>query len=311
MDFTHLQNTLKKEIDLSGVSLHTGEPVNIRVLPATANSGISFKRVDVKNTNPIVSALYNSVSDTKMCTTISNREGTSVQTIEHLMAALAGTGVHNAIIEIDGPELPILDGSSKEFVKKILSVGKCRLDSPLIGYKIMRDVVVSEGKAWAKFIPADLLSIDFKIDYSDTIIGEQKLFLSMSNGTFVRELCDNRTFCRESEIVNLRSRGLAKGGSLENAIVLEPNRVKNLGGLRREDECVRHKMLDAMGDLSLAGGPVLGAFSSNCGGHTLTNKLLRAAFSDTDAIQPTEIKEGQAKKLPGFELCESDLHNLI
>jgi UDP-3-O-[3-hydroxymyristoyl] N-acetylglucosamine deacetylase len=133
----------------------------------------------------------------------------------------------------------------------------------------------------------------------------------MSNGTFVRELCDNRTFCRESEISYLREQGLAKGGSLENAIVLEPNRIKNLGGFRRKDECVRHKMLDAMGDLSLAGGPLLAAFSSNCGGHTLTNKLLRAAFSDEAAIEATQIREVQAKQLPGFGLCESDIVNLI
>ena len=306
-----MQNTIKKEFHISGVSLHSGETVNIKVLPALANFGIKFKRTDVKHKNPIVSAVYHFVSDTKMCTTISNNEGTSVQTIEHLMAALAGTGVHNALIELDGPELPILDGSSREFVRKIIDVEKQVLDSPVSGFKIMKDIVVSKGRAWAKFSPADLLSIDFQIDYSDTIIGQQNLFLSMSNGTFVRELCDNRTFCRESEISYLRSQGLAKGGSLDNAIVLEPNRIKNLEGFRREDECVRHKMLDAMGDLSLAGGPVLAAFSSNCGGHTLTNKLLRAAFSDSSAIKPTQIKEGQAKQLPGFGLCESDLCNLI
>ena len=306
-----MQNTIKKEFYFSGVSLHGGESVSVKVLPALANSGIKFKRTDIKNKNPIVNAIYNFVSDTKMCTTISNDQGTSVQTIEHLMAALAGTGVHNAMIELDGPELPILDGSSREFVKKILSVEKQVLNTPVSGYKIMKDILVSEGTAWAKFVPADLLSIDFQIDYSDTIIGQQNLFLLMSNGTFVRELCDNRTFCRESEISELRSQGLAKGGTLENAIVLEPKKIKNVGGLRREDECVRHKMLDAMGDLSLAGGPILAAFSSNCGGHTLTNKLLRAAFLDSTVIKPTQIKESQAKQLPGFGLCDADLCNLI
>jgi UDP-3-O-[3-hydroxymyristoyl] N-acetylglucosamine deacetylase len=282
----------------------------MRVLPSVANSGIEFKRTDIKSKNPIVKAVYDYVSDTTMSTTISNDEGTTVQTIEHLMAALAGTGIHNAVIELDGAEIPILDGSSREFVKKILSVEKHVLDVPLRGFKITKDIVVSEGRAWAKFTPADLLSIDFHIDYSDTIIGQQNLFLSMSNGAFVRELCDNRTFCRESEISRLRSQGLAKGGSLENAIVLERSRIRNTEGLRREDECVRHKMLDAMGDLSLAGGPVLAAFSSNCGGHTLTNRLLRAAFSDSTAIKPTQILESQVKKLPGFGLCESDLCHL-
>jgi UDP-3-O-[3-hydroxymyristoyl] N-acetylglucosamine deacetylase len=305
-----LQNTVKKEFQLSGVSLHSGETVCLKVRPAPANSGIKFKRVDVANKDPIISAVYNFVSNTKLCTTISNSEGISVKTIEHLMAALAGTGIHNAVIELDGPELPILDGSSREFVKNILSVGKHVLDVPLTGFKILKEILVCEGNAWAKLVPADALSIDFKIDYSDTIIGQQNLFLPMSNGTFVRELCDNRTFCRESEIAHLRSQGLAKGGSLENAIILEPKRIKNVEGLRREDECVRHKMLDAMGDLSLAGGPVLAAFSSNCGGHTLTNKLLRAAFSDTDAIAHTKIIDNEARQLPGFDLCESDLCNL-
>lgn len=306
-----MQNTVKKEFYLSGVSLHSGEIVSINVLPAAANSGIQFKRTDIKNKNPVISAVYNLVSDTKMSTTISNDEGTSVQTIEHLMAAFAGTGVHNAMIEVDGPELPILDGSSREFVKRILSVEKQALDIPVSGFKIMKEIVVSDGTAWAKFTPADSLSIDFKIDYSDTIIGQQNLFLSMSNGTFVRELCDNRTFCREREILQLRAQGLVKGGTLENAVVLEPKGIKNVEGLRREDECVRHKMLDAMGDLSLAGGPVIAAFSSNCGGHTLTNKLLRTTFSDISATKEVQIIEDQVKKLPGFELCEADLCNLI
>lgn len=283
----------------------------MKVLPAQSNSGINFKRTDIKNKNPLVSAVYNCVSNTKLCTTISNEDGVSVQTIEHLMAAFAGTGVHNAMIEIDGPELPILDGSSMEFVKQILSVEKQVQDAPLSGYKITKEIFVNDGEAWAKLVPADFLSIDFEIDYSDTIIGQQSLFLQMRNGTFVRELCDNRTFCRESEISHLRSLGLAKGGTLDNAIVLERERIKNVGGLRRTDECVRHKMLDAMGDLSLAGGPLLAAFSSNCGGHTLTNKLLRTAFLDKTAIKLTKIKESQARELPGFGLRHADFCNLI
>ena len=163
----------------------------------------------------------------------------------------------------------------------------------------------------AKFIPAESLSIDFWIDYSDTIIGSQNLSLSMKNGTFVRELCDSRTFCRGSEISMLKSRGLAKGGNLENAIVLETTRIRNLGGFRREDECVRHKMLDAVGDLNLAGGPILAAFSSNRGGHTLTNKLLRAAFLDKNNMLPTIIGKDHTTQLLGFDLCESDLCNLV
>ena len=306
-----MQNTVKNEFSLSGISLHSGRKVNMKVLPAPANHGIKFFRTDIFDKNPIVLAVYDSVSDTKFCTKISNSDGISVQTIEHFMAALAGTGVHNALIEIDGPELPILDGSSREFVKKILFVGKSSLQEPLSGFRVTKEVKVVEGLAWAKFIPAESLSIDFWIDYSDTIIGSQNLSLSMKNGTFVRELCDSRTFCRGSEISMLKSRGLAKGGNLENAIVLETTRIRNLGGFRREDECVRHKMLDAVGDLNLAGGPILAAFSSNRGGHTLTNKLLRAAFLDKNNMLPTIIGKDHTTQLLGFDLCESDLCNLV
>ena len=305
-----MQTTLRAEFCISGVSLHIGREVKIRVCPAPAGHGIKFIRTDVLNQNPIVEALYSSVSDTKFSTKISNGDGVGVQTIEHFMAALAGTGVHNALVEIDGPELPILDGSSREFVKKILLVGKQSLKEPVSGFKVTKEIEVREGMAWAKFAPARSLSIDFCIDYSDTVIGLQNLRLSMKNGAFVRELCDSRTFCRDSEISVLKSKGLAKGGNLENAIVLEPTRIRNVGGLRRIDECVRHKMLDAMGDLSLAGGPVLAAFSSNRGGHTLTNKLLRAAFLDTENMIPTEIRKGHATQLPGFGLRDADLCNL-
>lgn len=305
-----MQNTLKKPFSFSGISLHLGRWVNVKVRPAFENYGVQFLRTDIKNKNPRIRAVYNAVSDTNFSTKIRNNDGTYVQTIEHLMAALAGTGIHNALIEIDGPELPILDGSSREFVKLILSSGKRALKAPVNGFKVTKEIIVRDGVAWAKFLPADSLSIDFSIDYSDTVIGCQNLRLSMKNGSFVRELCDSRTFCRESEISSLKSRGLAKGGNLENAIVLEPTKIQNVDGLRRTDECVRHKMLDAMGDLSLAGGPIIGAFSSNLGGHTLTNKLLRAAFSDEDSILPTTIVKNQATQLPGFGLREADLRNL-
>ncbi len=305
-----MQTTLKKEFSVSGISLHRGKVVNVKVWPASANHGIQFYRTDVVGKNPVIEAVYNLVSDTSFSTKISNLDGVTVQTIEHLVAALAGTGIHNALIEIDGPELPILDGSSKEFVKKILSVGKKSLNKLVNGYKVTKEIEVRDGEAWANFKPAETLSIDFYIDYSDTVIGCQNLRLSMKNGTFVRELCDSRTFCRESEISVLKSKGLAKGGNLKNAIVLEPKKIKNVGGFRRQDECVRHKMLDAMGDLSLAGGPVLAAFTSNRGGHTLTNKLLRAAFLDKDNMQPTTIRKDRAAQLPGFGLREDDLCNL-
>ena len=295
---------------MSGISLHVGKEVTIRVRPAPANHGIKFFRTDILNKDPLVRALYDSVSSTKYSTKIMNRDGVEVQTIEHLMAALAGTGIHNAFVEIDGSELPILDGSSREFVKNILLVGKQELEQPINAFRVTKPIEVREGGAWAKLEPSDFLSIDFWIDYSDTVIGQQNLRLSMKNGTFVRELCDSRTFCRDSEISVLKALGLAKGGNLHNAIVLESTKIRNRGGLRRKDECVRHKMLDAMGDLSLAGGPILAAFSSNRGGHTLTNQLLRAAFLDQGNMVPTTIRKQHATDLPGFGLRDVDLCNL-
>ena len=284
--------------------------VNITVLPAKANHGICFSRTDVTDKNHVIPALYNQVSETRLCTTIANADGVSVQTIEHLMAAFAGTGIHNALVQVDGPEIPILDGSSMEFVQKILEVGFIELGVPITGYEVQKEILVEDGASWARLKPATTLSIDFGIDYSDTIIGTQQLSLQMNNGSFVRELCDSRTFCREIEIARLLSQGFAKGGSLDNAIVLTKNDIKNTGGFRRHNECVRHKMLDAMGDLSLAGGPIFGAFSANRGGHTLTNQLLRLAFSQKGAIKPRVVKKCEAIELPGFDLCETDLSNL-
>jgi UDP-3-O-[3-hydroxymyristoyl] N-acetylglucosamine deacetylase len=305
-----LQNTLKTSFSFSGKALHSGQLVNVKVLPAPANFGICFKRTDVTNKDQLVPAIYNNVSDTKLCTKISNQEEVSVQTIEHIMAAFAGTGIHNVLVEVDGPEIPIMDGSSREFVRNILRVGYTDLGVSIKGYKIEKQVLVKDGLAWAKLMPADTFSIDFDIDYSDTVIGRQKLSMQMNNGSFVRELCDSRTFCRENEISKLLAQGFAKGGSLENAIVLSRDTIKNVGGFRRDNECVRHKMLDAMGDLSLAGGPIFGAFSANRGGHTLTNRLLRAAFSVKGAMKPTIVKNSEVNELPGFGLCENDLCHL-
>ncbi len=306
-----MQNTLKKSFSLHGKGLHSGEYVNLTVHPASADYGIWFKRIDIDCSDNLIPALYDMVTETRLCTKITNSDGVGVHTIEHLMAALAGTGIHNALIEIDGPEIPILDGSSMIFVQEILKVGLVSQNFPIRGFKILKEICVNHGKSWACLSPSNELSINFEIDYSDTFIGWQSLKLNMKNGSFVRELCDSRTFCRSSEIPIMKEKGLALGGSLDNAIVIESDHVLNKEGFRYSDECVRHKMLDAMGDLSLFGGPVIGAFSASCGGHALTNKLLHKVFQDINAIQPIHIKEKDAKNLPGFGICESDLNRLI
>ena len=305
-----MQNSLKKSFSLSGKGLHSGKFVNVNIFPASADYGIWFKRVDLKNEDPLIPALFDMVSETKLCTKISNSEGASVQTIEHLMAAFAGTGIHNALVEIDGPELPILDGSAMVYVKEILNIGLVSQKLPIRGYKVLKEVSVIDGKSWASLKPSSELSINFEIDYSDTFLGWQSLELNMKNGCFVRELCDSRTFCRSSEIPLMRKKGLALGGSLENAIVIENDHILNEEGLRYNDECVRHKMLDAMGDLSLLGGPLIGSFSASCGGHALTNKLLHKTFEDISALKPILIKEKDAINLPGFGICESDINRL-
>ena len=305
-----MQNTLKKPFSLSGKGLHSGSFVNVTVYPASADYGIWFKRVDLENEDTLIPALFDMVCETRLCTKISNSDGVSVQTIEHLMAAFAGTGIHNALVEVDGPELPILDGSSIIFVQEILKVGLVSQNLPIRGFKVLKKVNVKEGRSWATLEPSSELSINFEIDYSDTFIGWQSLKLNMKNGCFVRELCDSRTFCRSSEIPIMKEKGLALGGSLENAIVIENDHILNKGGLRYNDECVRHKMLDAMGDLSLLGGPLIGAFSASCGGHALTNKLLHKMFEDISALKPILIKEKDTKNLPGFGICDTDIDRL-
>ena len=228
-------------------------------------------------------------------------------TIEHLMAAIAGCGITNVLVEIDGPEVPILDGSAAPFVRGILGRGAQIQAAPVRALRLLETVEVRNGAAFARLEPAETLEISFRIDFDDGAIGRQEKHLVMANGTFVHELADSRTFCRRSDVQVMRDRGLALGGSYENAVVVDGDVVLTPGGLRHRDEAVRHKMLDALGDLALAGAPLLARYTAERAGHAMTNALLRTLFARPTAFRMVELLPGEASFLPGAGVRRTDL----
>lgn len=298
--------TVEHETTLRGTGLHSGRPVRLVLRPAT-EGGIRFRRTDVTDRDNVIEARFDAVSDTTLCTVLRNGAGVTVSTVEHIMAAFAGLGVSHALVDVDGPEIPIMDGSSHRFVQAILRAGLRRLPGETRAIRILRPVRDVQGDVVAELRPAEALSISFEIDFPDAAIGHQEKALSMVNGTFVHELSDCRTFCRRAEVEMMQSRGLALGGSLDNAVVIDGERVLNPGGFRRADECVRHKMLDAMGDLALAGAPILGAYHGVKAGHGATNRLLRRLFAEPDAWEWVSLSEQETGQLPGAGVRFSDL----
>lgn len=302
-----MQTTIKSSVRFNGVGLHSGKPVRMVVHPASAEYGIWFHRTDV-DTDGLIAARWDGVDTTaRLCTRIDNDAGVSISTTEHIMAALAGCGIHNALIEVDGPEVPILDGSAQPFVKGLISAGIRTLDVPVRAIEVLKPVEVREGLAIARLEPNSNLEIEFEIDFEDAAIGHQEKSLNMANGSFVRELCDSRTFCREDDVQAMHRSGLALGGTLENAVVVRGAEVLSPGGLRHSDEAVRHKMLDALGDLALAGAPLLARYSGVRAGHALTNKLLRALFADPEAFRLVTCDRPQAAKLPGVGVHKAEI----
>jgi UDP-3-O-[3-hydroxymyristoyl] N-acetylglucosamine deacetylase len=301
-----MSTTVKQEIAFVGMGLHSGRPVRMVVRPA-ATGGLRFRRVDVADRDDVVPARYDLVADTRLNTRLANAAGVAVSTVEHLMAALAGTGVWNAVIDIDGPEVPIMDGSAARFVQKIVAAGLRRLPGPSRAIRVLETVRVVQDGALAELAPAEALTIDFEIEFDEAAIGRQAKRLTMVNGVFVRELADCRTFCRRADVEAMQAAGLALGGSLDNAIVVDGAEVLNPEGLRRSDEFVRHKMLDALGDLALAGAPVLGAYRGVRAGHGVTNALLRRLFATPGAWAETALDAETARQLPGAGVVPSDL----
>ena len=303
-----MQNTVKTAISFTGKGLHSGKPATATVRPAPPHHGIWFKRTDVDLGDRMIPARWDAVNRSPLCTKLENASGLQVSTVEHLMAALAGCGIHNALVEIDGPEVPILDGSAVPFVRGIMTRGVQSLQVPVMAYEVLKEVTVRDGAACATIAPSDTLRIDFEIDFDDAAIGHQQKSLVMNNGSFARELCDSRTFCRQADVDAMQANGLALGGEAgENAVVFDGDVVLSPGGLRHSDEPVRHKMLDALGDLALAGAPVLGHYTGVRAGHSLTNTLLRALFDTPGAVRLIECDASQAARLPGYGLVWDEI----
>lgn len=293
-----MQATLKTNVIFEGVGLHSGAAARLEIRPAPAGHGILFRRTDLTPSVDIP-ARWDHVTPSKLCTLLDNGQGQTLSTVEHIMAALTGTGIHNALIEVDGPEVPILDGSAAPFVMGILRAGIAMQAVPLRAIRVLRPVELREGEAYARLTPADHLEIEFDIDFTDEAIGHQEKRLDMANGAFLRELADSRTFCRQADVDMMRKNGLALGGTYLNAVVVDGAQVLSPGGLRHTDEAVRHKMLDAMGDLALAGAPLLARYTGHRAGHAMTNRLLRALFADPTAWAWETCSPDLADRLPG------------
>jgi UDP-3-O-[3-hydroxymyristoyl] N-acetylglucosamine deacetylase len=302
-----VQSTVKSSVRFDGVGLHSGAAVRMVVKPAGANSGICFERIDLPKGENVIPARWDLAVHVPLCTRLRNAFGAEISTIEHIMAALSGCGIQNAWIEIDGPEVPIMDGSSAGFVEALIDAGLHHEPATLRAIKVLRPVGVSEGEAYARLSPADNLEIDFSIEFADAAIGAQDKLLNMANGAFVRELSSSRTFCRKADVDNMHARGLALGGTMENAVVVDGQDVLSPGGLRFADEPVRHKMLDALGDLALAGAPLLARYTGNRAGHSLTNKLLRALFAQPDSFVWVNVDAATARRLPGVGVKAGDV----
>ena len=284
------QKTLKNSITFSGVGLHTGLDVKVCIKPSSPNTGIIFKRIDLQKNN-IVHPNFLNVSSTSLNTTIANEYGVKVSTIEHLMGALFGLGIDNALIEIDNEEVPILDGSAKEFIEKIIPAGFEVSEAPIKIIKINKKIEFKDGNRLISIEPSKLsLDIEFKLDYENPVIGKQKNKISVYQDN-LEDIFNSRTFCLYEDIEAIKKVGLAKGGSLENAIVVKKDKILNSDGLRNHKEFVNHKILDCIGDLYTSGYRIIGSVKCSKGGHFLTNELLKKVFKNSENFSIIEIQE--------------------
>ena len=298
------QSTIANKISLSGIGIHTGKMAKMNILPSSPNSGIVFKRTDLKKNN-IVIPNFENVSDATLCTTISNEFGTKISTIEHLMASFLGLGIDNAVVEIDSQEVPILDGSAKDFVKILKETGLKTSDIPIKLIKINKHIELEENDKHISLNKLNTtLEIEFEINYKNKFIKNQKNKVNIFEDN-LEDIFNSRTFCLYEDIEKLKQIGLGKGGSLENAIVVKEDSILNENGLRNKNEFVNHKILDCMGDLYLVGYRLIGSLKCSHGGHSLTNKLLRKVFSDPTNYSLIEIK---GKNLP--HSLVNNRHNL-
>jgi UDP-3-O-[3-hydroxymyristoyl] N-acetylglucosamine deacetylase len=273
------QRTIKKQVSASGIGLHSGNIVELTLKPAAADSGIVFKRLDIENSE-LIKAKPESVTDTMLCTQIGTNPAQRIGTVEHLMSALYGCGIDNVIVELQGPEIPIFDGSSASFMLLIDSAGIVEQEADKKFIKIMNHVRVEEEGKFAEFTPNDAFSLDLEIDFDHPVIPKQEKRFEITGEFYKEDIARARTFCFQKDVEYMQSIGLALGGGLDNAIVVGDFAVVNKDGLRYKDEFIRHKVLDCIGDLYMVGHPILGHFNSQLTGHGLNNKLLREIFSD-------------------------------
>ncbi len=301
--YTHCEKTLQNAIPCVGVGLHSGVKVHMTMHPAPVGFGIVFKRTDVTDKDNLIPVSFETVVDTRMCSCVGNQDGVTVGTIEHLMAAFSGFGITNVLIELDNFEVPVMDGSSADFVTLIECAGVVKQDAPLKAIKVLKEVSFDDGKgASVCLYPADKnLSIDFMIDFSKSkVIGRQEYSIVLSERSFKDSVAYARTFGFAQEVEMLRSMGLAKGGSLENAVVVDGDSVMNKEGLRSENEFVVHKTLDAVGDLYQVGMPIIAHFSGVKSGHMHTNMLLRKLMADKSNYEIVNLDDYEAAELKNF-----------
>ena len=300
------QKTIKKNINIKGVGLHSGLDVNLTIKPSEANTGIVFKRIDLKDNNIVIPNVFN-VSSAVLCTTISNVHGVSISTLEHLMGAFYGMGIDNALVEIDNEEVPILDGSAKFFVEAIRNTGVETSDKPIKIIKIEKKIEFKDNEKYISVEPSKMsLDIDFELKYENSLIGTQRNMIKMYESD-LNDIYNSRTFCLYEDVEKLKKMGLAKGGSLDNAIVVDKNKILNKEGLRNKKEFVNHKILDCMGDLYLAGYKIIGKVVCSQGGHKLTNQLLRKVFKNKENFSILEIQE---KNLPHAFINKSHVRSV-
>jgi UDP-3-O-[3-hydroxymyristoyl] N-acetylglucosamine deacetylase len=300
------QKTIKNNISIKGVGLHSGLAVNLTIKPSKANTGIVFQRIDLKSNNIVIPNIFN-VSSAVLCTTISNAHGVSISTLEHLMGAFYGMGIDNALVEIDNEEVPILDGSAKLFVEAINEVGIETSNEPIKIIKIEKKIEFKDGAKYISIEPNKMsLEIDFELKYENSLIGNQRNTIKVYESD-LNDVYNSRTFCLYEDVEKLKKMGLAKGGSLENAIVVDKNKILNKEGLRNKKEFVNHKILDCMGDLYLTGYKIIGKIICSQGGHKLTNQLLRKVFQSKENFSIIEIKE---KNLPHAFIDKSHIRSV-
>jgi len=293
-----LQRTLANPVRYQGIGLHSGKKVVMRIYPGNENQGIVFLRKDVGPGRGLIKARWNNVVTSSLCTVIRNRFGTSISTIEHLMAAFYGCGIDNALVEVDGPEVPIMDGSALAYTAAFRHVGTLQQNNVRSGIRILRPIEIRDNGKYAAIIPSDTIQLSIKIDFPNTIIGKQTYTFQPVNNDFYTDIAKARTFGFSNQITILKKQGLIKGGSLQNAILVNGYHIVNKERLRYQDEFVRHKMLDCIGDLSLFGMPIIGHFIAIKPGHELNNHFMRHLYRQRDAWSYITLDPLNARPIP-------------